>query len=154
MQWIYDKTVNFRGIYFSLAETFEVFWSLFVEGKKKQKKKKKTLPLDYQPGEYIWTNWHLEPHDYQIYYVNVNMEFLSLSCKRLSWWNVSSGEQGQMAVFTGSDEDSLTDIFNLITVKSVLNLVNLHWASKTTECRVLFVGSFSFLITLGEQVLF
>lgn len=59
-----------------------------------------------------------------------------------------------MAVFTGSDEDSLTDIFNLITVKSVLNLVNLHWASKTTEYRVLFVGSFSFLITLGEQVLF
>ena len=140
--------------FFSRNINFELFWSSFVEGKKKQKKKKKTLPLDYQPGEYIWTNWHLEPHDYQIYYVNINMEFLSLSCKRLSWWNVSSGEQGQMAVFTGSDEDSLTDIFNLITVKSVLNLVNLHWASKTTECRVLFVGSFSFLITLGEQVLF
>ena len=144
MQWIYDKTVNFRGIYFSLAETFELFWSLFVEGKKKQKKKKKTLPLDYQPGEYIWTNWHLEPHDYQIYYVNINMEFLSLSYKRLSWWNVSSREQGQMAVFTGSDEDSLTDIFNLITVKSVFNLVNLYWATKTTEYRVLFIGSFLF----------
>ena len=144
MQWIYDKTVNFRGIYFSLAETFELFWSLFVEGKKKQKKKEKTLPSDYQPGEYIWTNWHLEPHDYQIYYVNINMEFLSLSYKCLSWWNVSSREQGQMAVCTGSDGDSLTDIFNLITVKSVFNLVNLYWATKTTEYRVLFIGSFLF----------
>ena len=130
--------------FFSRNINFELFWSSFVEGKKKQKKKKKTLPLDYQPGEYIWTNWHLEPHDYQIYYVNVNMEFLSLSCKRLSWWNVSSREQGQMAVFTGSDGDSLTDIFNLITVKSVFNLVNLYWAAKTTEYRVLFIGSFLF----------
>ena len=59
-----------------------------------------------------------------------------------------------MAVFTGSDGDSLTDIFNLITVKSVFNLVNLYWAAKTTEYRVLFIGSFFILITLGEQVLF
>ena len=54
-----------------------------------------------------------------------------------------------MAVFTDSDGDSLTDIFNLITVKSVFNLVNLYWAAKTTEYRVLFIGSFLFLITLG-----
>ena len=47
-----------------------------------------------------------------------------------------------MAVFAGSDEDNLTDIFNLITVKSALNLVNLYWAAKTTECRILFIGSF------------
>lgn len=70
------------------------------------------------------------------------MEFLSLRCKRLSWRNIPSGEQGQMAVFAGSDEDNLTDIFNLITVKSALNLVNLYWAAKTTEYRVLFIGSF------------
>ena len=44
-----------------------------------------------------------------------------------------------MAVFTGSDGDSLTDIFNLITVKSVFNLVNLYWAAKTTEYRVLLM---------------
>ena len=49
-----------------------------------------------------------------------------------------------MAVCTGSDGDSLTDIFNLITVKSVFNLVNLYWATKTTEYRVLFIGSFLF----------
>ena len=49
-----------------------------------------------------------------------------------------------MAVFTGSDGDSLTDIFNLITVKSVFNLVNLYWAAKATEYRVLFIGSFLF----------
>ena len=59
-----------------------------------------------------------------------------------------------MAVFTGSDGDILTDIFNLITVKSVFNSVNLYWAAKTTEYRVLFIGSFFILITLGEQVLF
>ena len=49
-----------------------------------------------------------------------------------------------MAVFTGSDGDILTDIFNLITVKSVFNSVNLYWAAKTTEYRVLFIGSFLF----------
>ena len=54
----------------------------------------------------------LEPHDYQIYYVNISMEFQPLRCKCLSWRNVPSGEQGQMAVFAGSDEDNLTDIFN------------------------------------------
>ena len=139
-----NSQFSWNIFFFKQKHYFELFWSLFVEGKKKQKKKKKTLPLDYQPGEYIWTNWHLEPHDYQIYYVNINMEFLSLSCKRLSWWNVSSREQGQMAVFTGSDGDSLTDIFNLITVKSVFNLVNLYCAAKTTEFRVLFIGSFLF----------
>ena len=77
------------------------------------------------------------------------MEFLSLRCKHLSWLKVPSREQGKMAVFTGSDEDNLTDIFNLITIKSALNLVNLYWAAKTTEYRVLFIGSFLFLITLG-----
>ena len=77
------------------------------------------------------------------------MEFLSLRCKRLSWRNVPSREQGKMAVFAGSDEDNPTDIFNLITIKSVLNLVNLYCAAKTTEYRVLFIGSFLFLIALG-----
>ena len=49
-----------------------------------------------------------------------------------------------MAVFAASDEDNLTDIFNLITIKSVLNLVNHYWAAKTAEYRVLFIGSFLF----------
>ena len=48
MQLIYYKTVNFRGIYFSLAETFELFWSSFVEEKKKGRKKLYHA-LDYQP---------------------------------------------------------------------------------------------------------
>ena len=82
------------------------------------------------------------------------MEFPSLRCKHLSWRNVPSREQGQVAVFAGSDEDNPTDIFNLITVKSVLNLVNLYCAAKTTEHWVLFIGSFLFLITLEEHVLF
>ena len=76
------------------------------------------------------------------------MEFLSLRCKHLSWQKVPSGEQGQVAVFAGSDEDNPTDIFNLITIKSVLNFVNLYCAAKATEYRVFFVGSFLFLITL------
>ena len=124
MQWIYYKTVNFCGIYFSLAETFELFWSSFVEGKKKKEQKIFTIRLSTRRIKLnkltFGTPWLpdlLCKHQYVV---------SSLRCKHLSWRNVPSGEQGKMAVFAGSDEDNLTDIFNLITVKSVLNLVNLY----------------------------
>ena len=59
------------------------------------------------PGEmFIWTNLHLEPHDYRIImlaliYV-ISMEFLSLSRRRSFSRNVTSGEErGEMAIFPG-----------------------------------------------------
>ena len=54
-----------------------------------------------------WTNLCLEPHDYQIHYVNIDLcrqygLFLSLSCRRSSSRNVPSGEErGETDVFAG-----------------------------------------------------
>ena len=55
-----------------------------------------------------WTNLYLELHDYQIYYVNIDlrlvisMEFLSLSRRRSSTQNVLSDEEGgETDVFAG-----------------------------------------------------
>ena len=53
-----------------------------------------------------WTNLCLEPHNYRIYYVNIDlrhsMEFLPLSRRRFSERNVPSGEErGETDVFAG-----------------------------------------------------
>lgn len=108
---------------------------------KKKEEEKKNFTIRLSTRRINLNKLTFGTHDYQIYYLNISM---SLRCKHLSWRNVPSGEQGKMAVFAGSDEDNLTDIFNLITVMSVLILVNLYWAAKTTEYRVLFIGSFLF----------
>ena len=129
---------------FFFSRNIWAFLELIYWRKKETKKEEKNFTIRLSTRRIYLNKLTFEPHDYQIYYVNINMECLSLSCKRLSRWNVSSREQGQMAVFTGSDGDSLTDIFNLITVKSVFNLANLYWAAKSTEYRVLFIGSFLF----------
>ena len=97
MQWIYFITVNVHGIYSSLAEAFTVS----LAGACSQPNPKL---YHNQPGETKnRTNLHLEPHDYRIYYINIDyvicMEFLLLKLRCPSWQ--TSLEQGDSAVFAG-----------------------------------------------------
>ena len=76
-----------------------------------------------------WTNLYLEPHDYRIYYVNIDcvisMEFLPLSRRRSSARNVPSGEErGETDVFAGyimSSTNNANVIERVLNNKTIFN---------------------------------
>ena len=116
MWWICYKTVNIPRIYSSLEKSSEFYCRSVAKDHK---------TYHNQPGEtQNQINLHLEPND--LLGNNdliISMEFLSLSHRRSSWWNVSCGEElGETAVFAGLVHKGVFTVFKLLVCNHVNSL--------------------------------